>query len=110
MHERRASFRNCHMYIGSILKREYFSIYGQCRLFDGAGQQYEPLLCLIYSFVVLLCAEPDLLRGGVRNHSFLDQAAHIELRGTELASPTLAGAAELALQPLLDDPRLARAR
>lgn len=56
----------------------------------------------------LLAAEGDQLRAGISRHSFLDQAARIELRAAELASSSLTGAAELALQPLLDDPRLAR--
>ena len=54
----------------------------------------------------LLGAEERTLRSGISRHSFLDQAAHIELRAAELDSSALAGAAELALQPLLDDPRL----
>jgi len=54
----------------------------------------------------LLAAEEDRLRAGLRRHSFLQQAAQIELRPAELASSALAGAAELALQPLLDNPRL----
>ena len=54
----------------------------------------------------LLGAEERMLRSGISRHSFLDQAAHIELRAAELDSSALAGAAELALQPLLDDPRL----
>jgi predicted NBD/HSP70 family sugar kinase len=54
----------------------------------------------------LLAAEEDRLRSGIRRHSFLQQAAQIELRPAVLASSALAGAAELALQPLLDDPRL----
>lgn len=55
----------------------------------------------------LLAVEEPQLRAGIGRHSFLDQAAQIELRPAELAAPSLAGAAELALQPLLDDPRLA---
>jgi len=54
----------------------------------------------------LLAAEHDRLRTDLRKHSFLQQAAQIELRPAELASSALAGAAEIALQPLLDDPRL----
>ena len=54
----------------------------------------------------LLAAEENRLRSGISRHSFLDQAARIELRPAELPASTLAGAAELALQPLLDDPRL----
>jgi hypothetical protein len=45
-------------------------------------------------------------RPGISRHSFLDQVARVELRSAELAASTLVGAAELALQPLLDDPRL----
>ena len=54
----------------------------------------------------LLVAERERLRSGISRHSFLDQAAHIELRAAELRASALVGAAELALQPLLDDPRL----
>ena len=54
----------------------------------------------------LLAAEEQQLRAGINRHSFLDQAARIELRAAELDEPALAGAAELALQSLLDDPRL----
>jgi hypothetical protein len=54
----------------------------------------------------LLAAEGELLRSGISRHSFLDQAVGVELRAAELALPGLVGAAELALQPLLDDPRL----
>jgi predicted NBD/HSP70 family sugar kinase len=54
----------------------------------------------------LLAAEEERLRAGLRKHSFLQQAAQVELRPAELSSSALAGAAELALQPLLDDPRL----
>ena len=49
----------------------------------------------------------ERLRSGISRHSFLDQAAQIELRAAELDSSALAGAAELALQPLLDDPTTA---
>ena len=54
----------------------------------------------------LLAAEEEQLRSGISRHSFLDQAARIELRPAELASSALVGAAEIALQPLLDDPRM----
>ena len=54
----------------------------------------------------LLAAEGEALRSGISRHSFLDQAARIELRAAELDASALVGAAELALQPLLDDPRL----
>ena len=53
----------------------------------------------------LLAAEGERLRAGISRHSFLDQAAQIELRAAELVASALVGAAELALQPLLDDPR-----
>jgi hypothetical protein len=46
-----------------------------------------------------------LLRSGISRHSFLDQAAGIELRAAELVASGLVGVAELAVQPL-DDPRL----
>ena len=54
----------------------------------------------------LLAAEEERLRSVISRHSFLDQDAHIELRAAALDASALAGAAELALQPLLDDPRL----
>jgi predicted NBD/HSP70 family sugar kinase len=54
----------------------------------------------------LLAAEGEALRSGISRHSFLDQAARVELRAAELDASALVGAAELALQPLLDDPRL----
>ena len=54
----------------------------------------------------LLAAEESKLRAGITRHSFLDQAAQVELRAAELGASALTGAAELALQPLLDDPRL----
>jgi predicted NBD/HSP70 family sugar kinase len=57
-------------------------------------------------YAELLAAEEKRLRTGITRHSFLDQAARIELRAAELDAAALAGAAELALQPLLDDPRL----
>ena len=57
-------------------------------------------------YAELLAAQGDSLRSGISRHSFLDQAARVELRAAELGASTLAGAAELALQPLLDDPRL----
>jgi predicted NBD/HSP70 family sugar kinase len=54
----------------------------------------------------LLAAEGKRLRAGISRHSFLDQAARVELRPAELAASALIGAAEVALQPLLDEPRL----
>ena len=54
----------------------------------------------------LLAAEGNQLRAGISGRSFLDQAARVELRTAELEASALVGAAELALQPLLDDPRL----
>jgi predicted NBD/HSP70 family sugar kinase len=57
-------------------------------------------------FAELLAADENRLRSGISRHSFLDQAARIELRAAELEASALTGAAELALQPLLDDPRL----
>ena len=54
----------------------------------------------------LLAVAGESLRSGISRHSFLHQAARVELRAAELDASTLAGAAELALQPLLDDPRL----
>lgn len=56
-------------------------------------------------YAQLLAVTENQLRTAIRNHSFLDQAAQIELRAAELQAPVLAGAAEIALQPLLDDPR-----
>jgi len=47
------------------------------------------------------------LRAGLAYRSFLDHAAAVDLRPAALAHPALVGAAELALQPLLDDPRRA---
>jgi hypothetical protein len=57
-------------------------------------------------YAELLAAEAERLRSGISRHSCLDQAARIELRAAELDAPALVGAGELALQPLLDDPRL----
>ena len=54
----------------------------------------------------LLAAEESELRAGITRHSFLDQAAQVELRAAGLGASALTGAAELAFQPLLDDPRL----
>ena len=57
-------------------------------------------------YAELLTAEEERLRAGISRHSFLDQAARVELRPVALAASALVGAAEIALQPLLDDPRL----
>ena len=54
----------------------------------------------------LLAAEEEQLRTRISRHSFLDQATRIDLRPAELASSALVGAAEIALQPLLDEPRM----
>jgi predicted NBD/HSP70 family sugar kinase len=54
----------------------------------------------------LLAVEGKSLRSGISSHSFLDQAARIELRAAELDRSALVGAGEIALQPLLDDPRV----
>ena len=55
----------------------------------------------------LLRASEMQLRVGLAYRSFLDHAAAVDLRPAALANPALVGAAELALQPLLDDPRRA---
>ncbi len=54
----------------------------------------------------LLTAAEGQLRSGLDRHSFLGRAARTELRTAGVAEGALVGAAELALQPLLDDPRL----
>ncbi len=53
----------------------------------------------------LLTAAGGDLRDGVARRSFLGRAAQVELRREELDLPGLVGAAEIALQPLLDNPR-----
>ena len=53
----------------------------------------------------LLRASEMQLRAGLAYRSFLDHAAAVDLRPAALTHPALVGAAELALQPLLDDPR-----
>jgi predicted NBD/HSP70 family sugar kinase len=53
----------------------------------------------------LLAADEQHLRTALASYSFLDQAAHVDLRPGGLPRPSLTGAAELALQPLLDNPR-----
>ncbi len=54
----------------------------------------------------ILRAEEEQLRTGINRHSFLGQAAQVQLRTADIAAASLVGAAEIALQPLLDDPRL----
>jgi predicted NBD/HSP70 family sugar kinase len=56
----------------------------------------------------LLRASEMTLRVGLAYRSFLDHAAAVDLRPAALTHPSLVGAAELALQPLLDDPRRGR--
>jgi predicted NBD/HSP70 family sugar kinase len=53
----------------------------------------------------LLTADEQHLRTALARRSFLDQAAHVDLQPGGLPRPSLAGAAELALQRLLDNPR-----
>ncbi len=53
----------------------------------------------------LLGAAGSALRDGVARRSFLDRTAHVELRRAALDRAGLVGAAEIALQPLLDNPR-----
>jgi predicted NBD/HSP70 family sugar kinase len=53
----------------------------------------------------LLADHRPKLQGLLAERSFLDQAAAVALHAERLASPALLGAAELALQPLLDDPQ-----
>ena len=55
----------------------------------------------------LLRASEMQLRAGLAYRSFLDHTAAVDLRPAALTHPSLVGAAELALQPLLDDPRRA---
>ncbi len=55
----------------------------------------------------LLRASEMQLRAGLAYRCFLDHAAAVDLRPAALTHPALVGAAELALQPLLDDPRRA---
>jgi predicted NBD/HSP70 family sugar kinase len=55
----------------------------------------------------LLAAAEPALRAILTRRSFLDQAARVDLRPAELSHSSLTGAGELALQPLLDDPRTA---
>ena len=58
-------------------------------------------------YAYLLRASEMQLRAGLAYRSFLDHAAAVDLRPTALTHSALVGAAELALQPLLDDPRRA---
>lgn len=55
---------------------------------------------------LVAAAEPEL-RATLTRRSFLDQAARVDLRPAQLPHSSLTGAGELALQPLLDDPRAA---
>ena len=55
----------------------------------------------------LLRASEMQLRAGLAYRSFLDHAGAVDLRPAALPHPALVGAAEVALQPLLDDPRRA---
>lgn len=48
---------------------------------------------------------PDPVRRGIAARSYIDPRGEIPVRPGELADATLIGAAELAFQPLLDDPR-----
>jgi predicted NBD/HSP70 family sugar kinase len=53
----------------------------------------------------LLRAQPAELHVALTRRSFLDQAAQVEIRCGSLMHPSLTGAAELALQPVLTNPR-----
>lgn len=53
----------------------------------------------------LLAARTVELHAALTRRSFLDQAARVDLRPGTLTYPSLTGAAELALQPILIDPR-----
>jgi predicted NBD/HSP70 family sugar kinase len=48
---------------------------------------------------------PEPVRRGIAARSYIDPRGEVPLRAGELADATLIGAAELAFQPLLDDPR-----
>ncbi len=52
----------------------------------------------------LLTASADDFAARLAAASFIDRAAHIPVLAGRLARPELAGAAEIALQPLLDAP------
>ncbi|CAM3891474.1 ROK family protein [Kibdelosporangium persicum] len=54
---------------------------------------------------VLYELEPDIVRGKLAERAFLADLAHVPITPGELADSVLLGAAELAFQPLLDDPR-----
>lgn len=58
-------------------------------------------------YAELLEVAEGTLRGDLARRSFLDHAAQVELRPGRLADPVLVGAAEVAFQPLLDNPRSA---
>jgi predicted NBD/HSP70 family sugar kinase len=53
----------------------------------------------------LLAAHNTQLQRLLAERSFLDQAAAVALHPEQLPSPALLGAAEFALQPLLNDPQ-----
>jgi predicted NBD/HSP70 family sugar kinase len=53
----------------------------------------------------LYAAGERLVRKTLTQRSFLDQAAHVDVRAAALDEAILIGAGELAFQPLLDDPR-----
>ena len=53
----------------------------------------------------LLRAQTEELHAALTRRSFLDQAAQVEIRSGSLTHPSLTGAAELALQPVLTNPR-----
>ncbi|GAB3884020.1 hypothetical protein GCM10029964_044380 [Kibdelosporangium lantanae] len=53
----------------------------------------------------LFTLDPEVVRTGLAERAFLTELAHTPIVVGELANSVLLGAAELALQPLLDDPR-----
>nr|WP_198151306.1 ROK family protein [Kibdelosporangium sp. MJ126-NF4]CTQ88932.1 Xylose-responsive transcription regulator, ROK family [Kibdelosporangium sp. MJ126-NF4] len=55
----------------------------------------------------LYTLEPDTIRRTLAGRAFLAELAHVPITPGELADAALLGAAELAFQPLLDDPRSA---
>ena len=48
---------------------------------------------------------PEIIADRLSSRSFLSDAGHVPVVAGELPDSVLLGAAELALQPLLDDPR-----
>ena len=56
-------------------------------------------LCKLYTL------EPEIVRGKLAERAFLTEMAHVPITPGELPDAVLLGAAELAFQPLLDDPR-----